>query len=150
MEIVTKKFLKFPVVLLILVGLIFRIPCSFNHPKASAHSELLEAGTFLIQGSEIGCGTDRNLSQHHKPLNGEYLSLPIDPHRNFFDLLILSFIAISIVFGRRFPDDIGSRLSILQKLYIRENPHIPIYNNLILVFSHGILNPKKHNFVFSN
>ncbi len=150
MEIAAKKFLKFPLVLLAFVGLVFSLSCAFNHPEASAHSDHPEAGTFLIQGSETCCGTNTNLSQHHKPLNGEYLTLPRDAHRNFLDLLVLSFVAISIVFGRRFLDDISSRLSTLQKLYIRDNPHIPLFNHLILAFSRGILNPKKYNLAFSN
>ena len=148
MKIAAKKFLKFPLVLLAFVGLVFSLSCAFNHPEVSAHSELPKTETFLIQGSETCCGT--NLSQHRKSLNGEYLTLPRDAHRNFFDLLVLSFVTLSIVFGRHLLDDIGRRLSTLQKLYIRDNPHMPLFNHLILAFSRGILNPKKYNLAFSN
>ena len=150
MEIAAKKILKFPLVLLAFIGLVFSLSCAFNHPEVSAHHDLPEAGTFLVQGSEACCGTHTDLSRHHKLLNGEYLTLPRDAHRNFFDLLVLSFVAISLVFGRRFLDGVGYRLSTLQKLYIRDNPHIPLFNHLVLAFSRGILNPKKYNLAFSS
>lgn len=148
MEIATKKFLKFPLVLVAFLGLVFSLSCAFNHPEASAHSALPDVGTFLIQGSETCCGT--NLSQHHKPLSGEYLAVPRETHRTFLDLLVFSLVAVSMIFGRRFLDDVGRRLSMVGKLYIRDNPHLTLFNHLILVFSRGILNPKKYNLAFSN
>lgn len=148
MEIAARKFFRLPLVLLTFLGLVFSLSCAFNHPEASAHSALPEAGTFLTQASEACCGT--NLSEHHKPLNGEFLAVPKETNRNPLNFLILGLLAVSIIFGRQFLDDIGRRLSTLQKLYIRDNPHIPLFNHLILAFSRGILNPKKYNFAFSN
>ena len=135
------KKLKVGIVLLSFIGLVFSLSCAFSHPEASAHSPSAEAGTFLIQGSETCC--DTNLSEHHKPLNGEFLAVPKETNRNPLNLLFLGLIAVSMIFGRHFLDHVGRRLSVLQKLYIRDNPHIPLFNHLVLAFSRGILNPKK-------
>ena len=145
MEIATKKFLKVPLVLLIFLGMVFGFSCVISHSETLAHSTSAEMGSVFGQESENCCGT--NLSQHHKPLHGEDLTFLRITHRNFFDLLILSFVTISLVFGRRLLDD---RLSTLKKLYIWNNPSIPLFNHLVLAFSRGILKPKKYNLSFSN
>lgn len=148
MEIISNKFLKFPLVLLAILGFIFSLLCAFNHPEASAHSALPEVGTFIIQGSETCCGT--NLTKQHKPLNEEFLAVPKETNHDPLNFRILGLLAVSMIFKQHSLDNLGRRLAILQKLYIRNNPLISLFNHLILAFLHGILNPKKYIRAFSS
>ncbi len=149
MEILKKKFLKFPLVLLAFIGFVFSLSCAFNPSEALAHhSTIPEAGTSLLESGEACCGT--NLSQQHKPLASEYLAVSRETNRNPFDLLNVSLVASLMIFGLYLLDHIERRLSMEGKLYVRDNPHLTLSNTLIEAFSRGILNPKKYNLAFSN
>jgi len=142
------KKIKSGLVLLVLVGLAFSLSCRFDHSEASTYAAFSEAGVFLTQGGKACCGT--NISQHRGSLNGEYLAIPRDMHRNPLDVILMfSFIAMSVFFSKRLLDDIYRQSTTVGEFYIRDNPHSILFNHLAETFSRGILNPKKYNVVFA-
>ena len=140
-----KNILRFSLTLLALFGLAFSVTCVFDHPEISTHAVSSTIGTFFTSGNEACCSI--NTLSYHKFFSDQYPAIPRDTTGNFVVLFIVGLTAL-IIFERRFLQDIGRRLSLLYKMYIRDNPELDSFNHLRLAFSQGILNPKKYNLIF--
>ena len=148
MEIAAKKFLKFPAVLLVFLGLVFSLSCAFtHHPEASAHAATPESVATLAQGSEACCGTSLSKSDHS--LKETLVTVPKNHSRDLYDVLAIGLIFASVIIGRRLFEYIEQQLAFFVRLYTRQNLEVFAFHYLRLAFSRGILNPKKYNVAFS-
>ncbi len=134
----TKKSFRVSLVTLLSLGLVFSIFCVFNYQQqALAHTHHEITSTYA-QSSEACCGT--NL-QHH---NTQSIATLKNAIRDNLNLLIFSLILFSIFISIRLFEK-KKQLSILYRIYIKDNPELTSLNYLKIAFSQGILNPKKYN-----
>lgn len=96
-----------------------------------------------VQSEESCCGTI--MSPHTESRERTLLALPQGPRDSlilFASGLALVFVYNWFAFRKRYlsldSDAIGLHL------YVQQNPDIPTFNYLKLVFARGILNPKLH------
>lgn len=139
----TLKLLKLPVVLIILGVLTFGFVCSGMASHASMHSTDMDSPEVVVLGANQQECCNTSISKNIDTWKNITLVVP-DKVR---DSLMLLALGLALALGgswlsfrdRHFlPDpDIG-RL----RLYVQQNPNIPLFNHLKLAFARGILNPK--------
>jgi len=135
-----------PLMILALLVLVLGIFCSGYHNIAGAY--MLNDVSMLSAQSVDNCCSATFL-QHNKYLNDKYQFAFIETNRNIMNLLVLGILLLSMIFKRNSSNDIASRLSILHKLYTRDNLNFSIFHYFVLAFSQGILNSKKYNLAFN-
>ena len=140
MEIATKKFGKFLLALTMVALLwisVFGLVHSMNDMKMNSDGTMSGC---LYSGQAAIC--TMNFAEHITLLQSMLTSLP--QKTGLMDLLILAVVLIvtAVIFGPRLLFDHSRLLFSRQRLYIKQNPHIPLFDSLRETFSQGILNPK--------
>ena len=137
-----QKLIRLPIVLLTTWTLLFGFFCVGMFHEKSMSMDISSAQAMLsVQSEESCCGT--TMSQHIESWGSIPLALP----QGSRDSLVLFALGLALVFAYswisfrdRYPsfdsDAIGLRL------YVQQNPDIPIFNPLRLAFARGILHPK--------
>ena len=137
------KKIKFPIILTTLGVLTFGFVCTGMASHASMHNTGMNSFGVIISGANQQECCNTSISKNIDTWKNITLVVP-DKVR---DSLMLLALGLALALGgswlsfrdRHFlPDlDIG-RL----RLYVQQNPNIPLFNHLKLAFARGILNPK--------
>lgn len=137
---IIERTIKFPVIFLTIMALVFGFFCVGMFDKTSAAMEGAHGKTMLsIEAEETCCGG--TMSQHMQSWTNTFLTTP-NNLRDGLSLFTLIFL-VSLVFARsRFSFASIDQLLLSSELYLRQRPNLFIFNPLRLAFARGILNPK--------
>ena len=140
MEIATKKFRRI-LLALTTVGFlwvsVFGLVHSMNDMKMN--SDGIMSGC-LFSGQATVC--TMNFAEHIDHWQAMFTTLP--QKAGLLELMILALVltVVAVIFGPRLLFEHSGLLYSRQRLYIKQNPHILLFNSLREAFSQGILNPK--------
>ena len=135
-----KNFFKLSVLLVISLSLILGISCI---KSASAH--LADHGSaktmqLVAQNIEPCCGL--TTLQHFNSLTNTLLVTPHEIEKNLTFLIFSLILALCGLKKKLGQDCHDKKDPIFYKLYITNNPHLSLFNNLNFVLAQGILHPK--------
>lgn len=139
---IQKKFIN---TLLFLMIFSFLVAYLFNMSHASSDMKINDDGTMngcLFDDKTKIC--PMTIAEHLSRLQGMFTAIP--PKTDFLIVLfmLISAIGTLLIFKvkRRWLLLLFNRISHRWRFYLKQNPHLPLFNHLQEEFSQGILNPK--------
>ena len=119
--------------------LVFGFVCVGMVKHASMHIDLNHMQTNFVSNQQECCNT--GISNHIQSLKDTLLVMPREMRDGLLILIlgIITTLVIGLYKSRHHAPDYSLQF---YRLYARDNPDLPLFNHLRLVFARGILNPK--------
>ncbi len=139
MEIATKKFARF----LLVMGLIAFLSVAFFGASQSMGMEMRDDGTMggcLFIGVEEIC--KMSLIEHLSQWQSIFATIAPQQAITFALLLLLAVVFVIVATIKHNLLLPFNHYTTRWRLYIRQNPHLNLFNHLRAAFTRGILNPK--------
>lgn len=138
MEIANKKIVK---ILFALTAISFLWFGTFGllHHMSEMKPDMAGGSGCLFNGQTEVC--TMNFSEHMALWQGMFTSLPQEV--GVLSLLALALLLVAVIAIWQKPlTEFSELVASRWRLYIKQNPHIRLFNSIIEQFSQGILNPK--------
>lgn len=133
------RILKFPIVFAVLGVLVFGFLCAGLTSHASMHDGMSAAAMTSATTDQKCCNI--SISKYLGSWKDTLLASPRDM-RDILILLTLGLLFALASAALSFLYTPKDNKSLSFRLYARDNPNLPLFDHLRLVFAQGILNPK--------